>query len=49
MHNNLRLGKRRLDWATGPEDLGKFFEGAAASFDVEEVDEDELEDIPEDE
>lgn len=46
---HLRLCKRRLDGILSLEDLGQFFEGAAARLYVEEVDESEFEDVPENE
>jgi hypothetical protein len=49
MHDNLCLFETLLDWAAGFEDLGEFFESAPAGFDIEEVDESELEHVPEDE
>tara|TARA_R110002003_G_scaffold207_3_gene15995 strand:+ start:11075 stop:11248 length:174 start_codon:yes stop_codon:yes gene_type:complete len=49
MHNDARLGQRGLDWFARLEDLADFFERAAPRLDEEEVDDDELEDVPEDE
>jgi hypothetical protein len=49
MHDDLCLAERRLDRLGRTEDFGKFLERPTTGFNVEEVDEGELERVPEDE
>jgi hypothetical protein len=49
MHDNLSLVQRLLHRFSRREDVGEFFERTPPRLDEEEVDEDELEDVPEDE
>jgi hypothetical protein len=49
VHHDFCLAERSLDRLLGAEDLGQLFERATARLDVEEVDEGELENVPEDE
>ena len=48
MYDNLRLAERRLDRLGRFEDFREFFEGATARFNIEEVNESELEHVPKD-
>lgn len=48
MNEDTSFVERVLDWFLSVEDVADFLEGAAPSFDEEEVDEDEFENVPED-
>jgi len=49
VHRNRCLTQTSLDRMRTSEDLRYFFESAASGFDIEEVNEEEFEDVPEDE
>lgn len=49
VHNDVFFQQRSLDWVFGPENLTQLFESATSRLDEEEIDDDELECVPEDE